>query len=39
MELVAATAGLAQTPPPRDLTDFSLEDLMNVRVISVSGME
>src|ERR1700738_2163135 len=29
----------AQTPPPRDLTQFSLEDLMNVQVISVSKKE
>src|SRR6202043_2653874 len=31
--------GSAQTPPPRDLTQFSLEDLMNVQVISVSKKE
>src|SRR5665213_982900 len=31
--------GQAQTPPPRDLTQFSLEDLMNVEVISVSKKE
>ena len=29
----------AQTPPPRDLTQFSLEDLMNVQVTSVSKKE
>ncbi len=29
----------AQTPPPRDLTQFTLEDLMNVKVISVSKKE
>src|SRR5512141_1248018 len=29
----------AQTPPPRDLTQFSLEDLMNVHVTSVSKKE
>jgi iron complex outermembrane receptor protein len=29
----------AQTPPPRDLTQFSLEDLMNVQVVSVSKKE
>ncbi len=29
----------AQTSPPRDLTQFSLEDLMNVQVISVSKKE
>jgi iron complex outermembrane recepter protein len=31
--------GWAQTPPPRDLTQFTLEDLMNVEVISVSKKE
>src|ERR1700682_1126185 len=31
--------GSAQTPPPRDLTQFTLEDLMNVQVISVSKKE
>jgi iron complex outermembrane receptor protein len=43
---VALTLGLgvaicssAQTPPPRDLTQFTLEDLMNVQVISVSKKE
>ncbi len=30
---------LAQPPPPRDLTQFSLEDLMNVQVTSVSKKE
>lgn len=29
----------AQTPSPRDLTQFSLEDLMNVQVTSVSRKE
>ena len=29
----------AETPPPRDLTQFTLEDLMNVQVISVSKKE
>jgi len=29
----------AQTSPPRDLTQFTLEDLMNVQVISVSKKE
>jgi iron complex outermembrane receptor protein len=29
----------AQTTPPRDLTQFTLEDLMNVQVISVSKKE
>src|SRR5665213_720720 len=33
----AATS--AQTAPPRDLTEFSLEDLMNVKVTSVSKKE
>jgi len=33
------TPGLAQTPPPRDLTQFTLEDLMNVEVVSVSKKE
>jgi iron complex outermembrane receptor protein len=31
--------GPAQTPPPRDLTQFTLEDLMNVEVVSVSKKE
>jgi len=31
-----ATLGSAQTPAPPDLTQFSLEDLMNVEVTSVS---
>ena len=31
-----AAISTAQTPPPRDLTQFSLEDLMNVHVTSVS---
>jgi iron complex outermembrane receptor protein len=31
--------GRAQAAPPRDLTQFSLEDLMNVQVISVSKKE
>ena len=31
--------GRTQTPPPRDLTQFSLEDLMNVEVMSVSKKE
>jgi iron complex outermembrane receptor protein len=29
----------AQAPPPRDLTQFTLEDLMNIQVISVSKKE
>jgi hypothetical protein len=39
MGLVNSNASLAQTPLPRDLTDFSLEGLMNVWVISISGMQ
>jgi iron complex outermembrane receptor protein len=35
---MAATSP-AQTPPARDLTQFSLEDLMNVQVTSVSKKE
>src|SRR5690349_24257086 len=35
---IAIVSG-AQTPPPRDLTQFSLEDLMNVQVTSVSRKE
>jgi iron complex outermembrane receptor protein len=31
--------GAAQSPQPRDLTQFSLEDLMNVQVTSVSKKE
>jgi iron complex outermembrane recepter protein len=34
-----AAGSRAQTPPPRDLTQFSLEDLMNVQVTSVSKKE
>ncbi len=34
-----AIASPGQTPPPRDLTQFSLEDLMNVQVTSVSKKE
>lgn len=34
-----ATTTSAQTPPARDLTQFSLEDLMNVQVTSVSKKE
>src|SRR5579872_7238723 len=34
-----AASSLAQLPPPRDLTQFSLEDLMNVQVTSVSKKE
>jgi len=34
-----AVTGTGQTPPPRDLTQFSLEDLMNVQVTSVSKKE
>jgi iron complex outermembrane recepter protein len=34
-----ALPGPAQPPPPRDLTQFSLEDLMNVEVTSVSKKE
>src|SRR6185312_17539 len=37
LELTMGSA--AQTPPPRDLTQFTLEDLMNVQVISVSKKE
>ncbi len=36
--VIAATSP-AQSPPARDLTQFSLEDLMNVRVTSVSKKE
>jgi len=36
---VIAVRSLAQTPPARDLTQFSLEDLLNVRVTSVSKKE
>jgi len=35
---IAATTS-AQTPPGRDLTEFSLEDLMNIHVTSVSKKE
>jgi iron complex outermembrane recepter protein len=34
-----ATSTSAQTPPARDLTQFSLEDLMNVQVTSVAKKE
>ena len=34
-----AIPNAAQSPPPRDLTQFSLEDLMNVQVTSVSKKE
>ena len=34
-----STTGHAQQPPPTDLTTVSLEDLMNVRVTSVSKKE
>ena len=34
-----ASTSSAQTAPPRDLTQFSLEDLMNVQVTSVSKKE
>ncbi len=34
-----ATTTPAQTAPARDLTDFSLEDLMNIQVTSVSKKE
>src|ERR1700679_2523191 len=37
--LGAPVGDRAQTPPPRDLTQFSLEDLMNVEVVSVSKKE
>src|ERR1019366_4004425 len=36
---VIAVRSPAQTPPARDLTQFSLEDLMNVQVTSVSKKE
>jgi iron complex outermembrane recepter protein len=39
LSLGLATLGPAQTPSPRDLTQFSLEDLMNVEVTSVSKKE
>jgi iron complex outermembrane receptor protein len=39
LSLGLATLGSAQAPPPRDLTQFSLEDLMNVEVTSVSKKE
>lgn len=35
----APIAAIAQTPTPRDLTRISLEDLMNVEVVSVSRKE
>ena len=35
----SAITSLGQTPAPRDLTQFSLEDLMNVQVTSVSKKE
>jgi iron complex outermembrane receptor protein len=37
--LASAGATQSQTVPPRDLTQFSLEDLMNVQVTSVSKKE
>ncbi len=39
LSLIGPTRCRAQTPPPQDLTQFSLEDLMNVQVISVSKKE
>ena len=39
LSLVVPVRSPAQTPPPRDLTQFSLEDLMNVQVTSVSKKE
>jgi iron complex outermembrane recepter protein len=36
---LSASLGLAQSPAVRDLTDISLEDLMNIRVTSVSKKE
>jgi iron complex outermembrane receptor protein len=39
LSLGVAIPAAAQTPPPRDLTQFTLEDLMNVQVISVSKKE
>src|ERR1700678_1869899 len=33
------STAFAQTPTPRDLTQISLEDLMNVEVVSVSKKE
>ena len=39
LSLKLAVPSLTQTPPPRDLTQFSLEDLMNVQVTSVSKKE
>jgi len=39
LSLTAAIPGLAQPAPLRDLTQFSLEDLMNVQITSVSKKE
>ena len=39
LSLGVAASSLAQPPAPRDLTQFSLEDLMNVEVTSVSKKE
>jgi iron complex outermembrane receptor protein len=39
LSLGATIPASAQTPPPSDLTQFSLEDLMNVQVTSVSKKE
>jgi len=39
LSLGVAIRSSAQTSPPRDLTQFTLEDLMNVQVISVSKKE
>jgi iron complex outermembrane recepter protein len=36
---LSASLGLAQSPGARDLTDISLEDLMNIQVTSVSKKE
>jgi iron complex outermembrane receptor protein len=39
LSLGLAVVSAAQSPPTRDLTQFSLEDLMNVQVVSVSKKE
>src|SRR5579862_1683689 len=39
LSLEVPIRSLAQMQPPRDLTQFTLEDLMNVQVISVSKKE